>query len=289
MTGIVIGVDGSSGAAHALRWAVEEGRRHDWPVTAVLAWSYLDQHHVEPGSPFDPSYDDSAAKAALDAYLTAALGDDASTVAQLTVCDLPAPALLGAGEGADLVVVGARGLGGFKGLLLGSVSRQVIDHASTPVAVIHEHTEPGSQPPRVVVGTDGSPDALVAMRWAAAEAAAWDGVLEVVHAWHLPPIGGYLDGAPQFDADVIGDYAARTLADSVGQLDTSALTHPVKSTLAHDRPAGALLDAARGADVVVVGRRGLGKVAGFLLGSVSLRVVHHAPCPVVIVPDHHST
>jgi len=286
MTGIVIGIDGSAGAAKALQWAVDEGRARQWPVTAVLAWSYLDQHHPDAGATFDPAYDESAAKAALDTYLERVLGSDAGAVERLAVCDLAAPALLGAAADASLLVVGARGLGGFKGLLLGSVSRQIIDHAPCPVAVIREEHEPTGERPRVVVGTDGSTDALVAMRWAAEEAAARDGVLEVIHAWHLPAIGGYLDGAPQFDADVMEDYAARTLTESVAKLDTSGLSHPVEARLVHDRPAGALLDASRGADVVVVGRRGLGKVAGFLLGSTSLRVVHHASCPVVVIPGH---
>lgn len=286
MNGIVVGVDGSSGAANALKWAVQAGRRHQWPVTAVLTWSYLDQRHADPEAGFDPAYSDADARTALDAYLTAALGDEAAGVERMTVCDLAAPGLLGASKEADLVVVGARGLGGFKGLLIGSVSRSVLEHADVPVAVVHEPSGAAEVPPRVVVGTDGSPDSLTAVKWAASEAAACDGVLEVVHAWYVPAAGGFLDASPAYASDAISESAARTLAATVDALDAGALTHPIRSTLAHETPAAALLAAANGAEVVVVGRRGIGKLAGFLLGSVSNRVVHHAPCTVVVVPDH---
>ncbi|HET7720992.1 MAG TPA: universal stress protein, partial [Acidimicrobiales bacterium] len=137
MTGIVVGVDGSEGAATALRWAVEEGRIRGWPVTAVAAWALLDQRHVEPDAPFDPDYGADDAAAALAAHVSDALGPERSAlVSRRTVNDLPATALLQAAEGADLLVVGARGLGGFKGLLLGSVSQHCLHHAPCPVAVV---------------------------------------------------------------------------------------------------------------------------------------------------------
>lgn len=285
MTGIVVGIDGSEGATIALRWAVEEGERRGWPVTALLAWDYLDQPKLDPQAAFDPHYDETKASAFLDGHLVDVLGDGAAGVGRIVVNGKAAPALLDAAAGADLAVVGARGLGGFKGMLLGSVSRTVVEHAPCPVAVIHAGAaEAGSPdgPARVVVGTDGSPDALTAMRWAADAARARGAVLQVLHSWQQPLIGGYLDGAPQFDPVAIEDYARRTLDGAVAELDTDGLT--VEPLLVTSSSAQALLDAGEGAALVVVGHRGLNRLARFLLGSTSLRVAQHATCPVVLVP-----
>lgn len=285
MNGIVVGIDGSECGDIALRWAVEEGTLRGWPVTAVLAWDYLAQPKVDPDAPFDPHYDAGKAAEFLDAHLQQVLGDAAAGVATKVVNDKPAPALLDAGADADLLVVGARGMGGFKGALLGSVSRTVLEHARVPLAVVRTPAEGAPEPaapPRIVVGTDGSPDALTAMRWAADEARARGGVLVVLHSFQLPLVGGYLDGAPQFDPAEIEGYAARTLDDAVASLGADDLT--VEPQLISGSSAAALIDASADASLVVVGHRGLGRLAGFLLGSTSLRVTQHASCPVVVIP-----
>jgi nucleotide-binding universal stress UspA family protein len=136
---IVVGVDESAGAAAALRWAMTEAEARGWSPRAVLAWGYLDQHHATPGQSFDPAYGEADAQAALDAIVAEVVGSArAATVDRKLVNDLPARALLDASEGADLLVVGARGLGGFRGLLLGSVSQQCLHHATCSVAVVRE-------------------------------------------------------------------------------------------------------------------------------------------------------
>jgi nucleotide-binding universal stress UspA family protein len=134
---IVVGVDTSPGSAAALRWAAAEGRLRSAPVEAVLVWSLLDQH-PGPGAPrFDPHYDAATAEATLRDFCAATLGEDSGTNLSLrTVCDLPARGLLDAAAAAELLVVGARGVGGFRGLLLGSVSQQVVHHATCPVVVV---------------------------------------------------------------------------------------------------------------------------------------------------------
>src|SRR5919109_4643956 len=119
MADIVIGMDTSTGAAAALRWAVHEAEARDWAVTALLAWGLLDQHHAPPDERFDPGYTEADARDSLDAAIDAAVGTEAGEeIERRVVCDLPARALVAAAEGARLLVVGARGLGGFKRLLL---------------------------------------------------------------------------------------------------------------------------------------------------------------------------
>ena len=92
----------------------------DWSLTAVLAWGFLDQHHATIGAPFDPIYGEADAAAALQSIVAATVGTaTAAAIEQIVINDLPAAALLDASDGADLLVVGARGLGPVRRLLLG--------------------------------------------------------------------------------------------------------------------------------------------------------------------------
>ena len=101
MTDIVVGVDGSADAAHALAWGAQEAELHGWSLTAVLAWSWLDQHQPDPDAPFDPDYDERRAAEALDAYLVRDLGPRAAaSVGRQVVSDLPAAGLIAASAGA---------------------------------------------------------------------------------------------------------------------------------------------------------------------------------------------
>ena len=140
MTGVVVaGVDGSEGARRALKWAAEEARLRGARLRVVHVWSYLDQA----GEAFDPTYGDDDARRVLDEAVSE-LGDAAAEldIERLAVCDLPARALLDSANDAELVVVGARGMGGFKGLLLGSVSQQVAQHAACPVVIVPHRGDP---------------------------------------------------------------------------------------------------------------------------------------------------
>lgn len=286
MTGIVVGIDGSEGASYALQWAEHEAELHGWPITAVLAWGYLNQRHAA-GNEFDPEYGVGDARAALHAYVRRALGDDLREgFRERVVNELPAPALLEAGKGASLLVVGARGRGGFKGLLLGSVSQQCVHHAPCPIAVLRPTTETHADEDaasRVVVGIDGSETAQAALQWAVDEARVRGAALEVVHAWHTPYVAGY-PYVPAFDPDQFEASARAAIETALDRVDTTGLAQPIERLTPLGRAAPVLLDAAKGADVVVVGARGLGGFAGMLLGSVSHHLAHHATCPVVVVP-----
>lgn len=133
MERIAVGIDGSPGGDDALRWAIAEARRWEAQLEVVLAWSYLDQ----PTKEFHPDYGEKDARAALDAAMARVGGADGVDVV-LTCCnDLPTRALMDAAQRADLLVVGSRGLGGFKGLLLGSVSQQLSTHSPVPVVIVH--------------------------------------------------------------------------------------------------------------------------------------------------------
>lgn len=138
---------------------------------------------------------------------------------------------------------------------------------------------------RIVVGIDGSEGAATALAWAVEEAARRGATVEAVHAWSVPFVEPYPYAASAFEPEVF-EAAARTVLDeAVAGVDNDAGV-PIEKVPRCGTPALVLIDAAKGAELLVVGSRGRGGFSGLLLGSVSQQVSHHASCPVVIVPDH---
>jgi nucleotide-binding universal stress UspA family protein len=127
---VVVGIDGSEQSRRALAWAAEEAKLRGARLRVVHVWSYLAQTQA----PFDPTYGDDDAQRLLQ-EVAGGLSDEVE-VELVAVNDLPARGLLDSAGDADLLVVGARGLGGFRGLLLGSVSQEVVQRATCPVVVI---------------------------------------------------------------------------------------------------------------------------------------------------------
>lgn len=146
---------------------------------------------------------------------------------------------------------------------------------------------------RIIVGVDGSDGARVALEWAVGEARLRGARLVAVHTWQIPPLGAgvhpFGTGAGAFDPTLDADLLERVEAGAkqllereLAAVDLSGIE--VEKLVEARNPADALLDAARDADLLVVGTRGHGGFKGLLLGSVSQQASHHAPCPVVIVP-----
>lgn len=277
---IVVGVDESTGARDALRWAVAEGAIRQAEVLAVLAWGFLDQH-TDVLEKFSPDYTGADAEAALGRMIEEALSaEQASSVRRHVVCDLPARALLDSAVNADMLVVGARGLGGFGGLLLGSVSQHCVHHATTPTVIVRK----GSDDPTlgIVVGTDGSEHARRALTWAADEARRRRVPLTVVHGYQVLPVGAYPYSTMTIDPTLMPRAARQLVKNALEQIDTSGIDiTPISSP---GGAAQALLEYTDNAALVVVGSRGLGAFKRLLLGSVATQVVHHAPCSVAVIP-----
>lgn len=286
MNGIVVGVDGSPGAAKALAWAVREGKVRDLPVTAVLTWGLLDQHQAVIGPDFDSAYNRDAARTALRTYVHEAIGaEDFDRVQLLPVNDLPARGLLAEAADADLLVVGGRGMGGFKALLIGSVSHHCLHHAPCPVVVVHEAWTPSEQTPtRIVVAIDGSDNAHAALQWGVAQAQATNAQLDVVHVWDVPNAAGYPYVGVAFDPAPFEQTARKVLAEALVDADIATLDRLPTRTAIRGHAATAILDHAKDADLIVMGSRGLGGFKELLLGSTTQQVTHHSTCPVVVIP-----
>lgn len=137
---------------------------------------------------------------------------------------------------------------------------------------------------RIVVGIDASDTSRLALRWALEEGRLRQAAVEVVHTWHAPYAGVYPYNMPVLDPEIYEKAAKQVLDSAVDAEDTSGLPVPVERIVTAGGAANAILEAAKGANLVVVGSRGLGGFTGLLLGSVSHQVTHHAPCPVVVVP-----
>jgi nucleotide-binding universal stress UspA family protein len=138
---------------------------------------------------------------------------------------------------------------------------------------------------KIVVGIDGSEASKDALRWAVEDARARGAEVVALHAYEVPvPAPDAIPTAPVDLPALVVETHARALqlvTDLVDDVVGNAATVDVVPLAVEDAPARALLDAARDADLLVVGSHGLG-VSGLFLGSVSLECAHHAACPVLI-------
>lgn len=277
---VVAGLDGSDSSLRAVEWAAVEAERRGAVLRLV---------HAELPLPADVLDLTGMARNALHdeamAWVRKAVAA-AQEVAPAVEIDVhvkvstPAWLLEQESRAAALVVVGSRGLGGFTGLLLGSIAVALAGHAKCPVVVLRGE---GNELGPVVVGVNGSPENWFVLDRAFEEAEVRGVALVAVHAWR-PPL------------------ATARIAESVGvvwsELDTvrealvaqrlasCADRHPgveVKRHVVHGSAAHGLVERAAGACLLVVGSRGTGGLSGMLLGSTSQTVIRYAPCPVLLV------
>lgn len=282
---VLVGVDGSVSAQAALGWAAAEASFRHCPLHIVhtFTWPLI-------ADPFGLDLTESmhdGLQAAAGWILGEAVhqareaAPDVRVTAELFAAG-PAPTLLRQARGAELVVVGSRGAGGFRGLLMGSVSSTVAAHAPCPVIVVHPHRHgtafPASPTGRIVVGVDGSALSGAAIRFAFHEAVRRRVGITAVYA-AMPtrqhPSLRVPDIVEQVDRELFAEAmdSNRVLVPGIDVETKLVRTHPVQ----------ALIDEADSADLIVVGSRGRGGFAGVLLGSVSQAVLHHAACPVAVV------
>ncbi|GAA3816271.1 universal stress protein [Streptomyces phyllanthi] len=268
---LVVGTDGSEASLEAVGWAAEEAVRHDVPL------------HLLHAAARDRDVSDVISAASERAR------NDAPTV-RLSSEVLPADAasaLVAEGRNAFALVLGARGLGDLAGMLLGSVSLAVAARADCPVVVVrgaaeHRGTRFGS----IVVGVEEGEGSGTAVQFAFREVHVRRCRLVAVHAWSSP-FGAFT--APQ----TLSWHALEAHRRPPAQVLDDALRCPAEryrdaplSRRVVEGPARrVLLEAASGADLLVVGARRRQGHLGLQLGLINHAVLHHAPCPVAVVPQ----
>lgn len=186
-----------------------------------------------------------------------------------------------------LLVSGGRGRGGFRGLMLGSTSAQLVSHSKCPVIVARARASEGPHRGSVVVGVDGVENSQPALRFAFEEASLRGIGLTAVHAWHYPTSSRPGDpGAVVYDRDSTAEQEAH-LAEALAPCGDKFPNVEVDQRPVRGSAREVLLDEAKGAELLVVGSRGRGGFAGMLLGSTSQAMLRHAEAPVAVVHDVH--
>ena len=289
MTGLVVGVDGSPSSEEALAWALHEARLRKLPVRAVAVWwpsgEPAEVERLAELTSVAQLRDGVRAKlaATVDA-VSERSGSSGVTVSTEAVYGHPAQKLIHAADTDGLLVVGSRGLGGIRGTLVGSISLECAQYARGCVVVVRGEPPPEGRG-RVVVGVDGSTASLAALRFAADAAALRGGTLHVLHTWIAPYRAASMWSPPVHDIDESQAAAATTLRDSLSAGLGDAPAPRVEHTVLEGPAGPALVEAARDADLLVVGSRGRGGWKALLLGSVSMHCVTNASGPVVVVRE----
>ncbi|WP_333772235.1 universal stress protein [Streptomyces sp. IBSBF 3136] len=282
---ITAGVDGTEESLAALDWAAREAVRRGLPLRVVHVWRY----------------EESLATADRDTqhgWVSQGVREAVRTVSgrhpelEVTVDvreDGAARALTGAAAEAEMLVLGSRGHGRVVGFLVGSVGQQVIAEAARPVVLVRADDRPAAEAAGrdVVVGQHGGPeDSADALRFAFETAAARGATVRAVRAWTLPPVFAYSPGSLKLldDEGGLEPYERRGLAEAVRPWRERFPEVPVAEHVEMGSAAQVLLAAAAHAQLTVVGRRARRTAVGTRIGSVAYGVLHHAACPVAVVP-----
>lgn len=279
--GVVVGVDGSHTSRTALDWAARDAELRGVPLTVVHVLAPV-ATAVWIDVPVPRDFIESRNRRA-----TEIIGE--STRAVKASGGVPTrhyvlegsvvPMLVEMSKGADLLVVGSRGVGEMQGLLHGSVSAGLLHHAHGSIAVIRRDPAQSDPPPSapVVVGVDGSPASELAVGVAFEEASIRSIGLVAVHTW-LDRVGTI----PGLDWRNLRIEAEEILAERLAGWAEQCPDVRVERVVVESGPASQLIARSETAQLLVVGSHGRGGLGGLLLGSVGAAVAEGAQCPVIV-------
>jgi len=288
---IIVGVDGSEQSQAALDWALGQAElvgadlvlAHTWNpdsyATPAMAGAVPDM--IQAGALNDEA--EELAQAWLDDLVAATATRTIASVSGVLASGSPAGHILDLSAEATMVVVGNRGRGGLRSAVLGSTSQQIAHHAQCPVVVVRDSAATSAN--QVVVGVDGSPASLAALREAFAQAKLRGASLLMVHAWSTSFAGTLVNSGQDFDrvraSEVDEGWAL--LNQSLEELKATDQSVEIIERLEQASPAAAIIEASKEAVLTVVGSRGRGGFAGLVLGSVSGSVLAHADSAVMVI------
>ncbi|MFF2412172.1 universal stress protein [Streptomyces sp. NPDC058092] len=279
---VIAAVDGSSHSSEALDWAAREAVRRGLALVIVHA-----------RTPTRPAVRETQQRGA-EELLTRSVRRVCEIAPDLhpttlAPLDFPAAALTALSRDASLVVVGSRGLGGFRSLMLGSNSLATASMAKCPVVVIHsgpseeDEGEAAEAYPDIVAGVAADESSEAVLDFAFATAASRPGArLRIVHGWTM--FSSMLSGGPVFDRDAAAGAAARTLAElTAGRQERYPQVEVVREPVGGSA-ARTLVTASATAALTVIGRRKGGESLGLGLSPVAQTTLTHALGPVAVVP-----
>ncbi|MGV9452483.1 universal stress protein [Streptomyces sp. NPDC003635] len=291
---VVVGLDGSRESLAAADWAAREALRRGLPLRLVHAW----EGGAAPGESDLPELEAprywarrvlrSAMDRVNERYPQVYLSAD-------QVSRSPVDALLAEGDEAELLVLGSRAFSGLGGFMAGSVALATVARATRPVVLVRadqtladEHEPDGAGTPSahtpyrpVVVGVDPAHACEELLAFAFESAASRAAPLRVVHAWRLPYVPTALEAKAHREVRRAAERAVETVLAPWREKYPAVR---VEALVGEGRPAQGLLDAARDAGLLVVGRKVRPARIGTHTGPVAHAVMHHVRCPVAVVP-----
>lgn len=283
--GILVGVDGSPESLAAVRWAAGESTLRRRPVTLmhvvspiIVSWSI--EAVLSDYQAWQEANADNVIKIAEETLQTSIDDSFCPEVIIERRHDGVLTELTEASRNADMVVVGSRGLGQVGGVVLGSVSRNLLHHAQCPVTIVKDSVARiADRGLPVLLGIDGSPSSEAAIGFAFEEAARRRVELVALHAWSDVALFPFLG----MDWHKYEDQGHEILGERLAGWQEQYPDVTVRRRIVCDKPARWLIDESRHSQLVVVGSRGRGGISSMLLGSVSASVAESALAPVAVV------
>ncbi|MFK0237834.1 universal stress protein [Streptomyces vinaceus] len=286
---VTVGLDGSSEGFAAVAWAAREAVLREVPLHLV----HVEERHLTPAIPYPiAAFEAERSTGLLRTTADQLRGDHPGLEVTIERTRGRAGSLLSAAaDDSDLMVLGSRGLGGLKGFLAGSVSLAVVRSSRRPVVLVRADTTDASPAApaeqrggEILVGADlGHPNAPV-LAFAFQEAARRGATVRVVHGWSLPGPSVYAIVADPGIGETVGVQVAATLAELVRPLRKTYPDVQVIEEAVVGAAGAHLVEASKGAELVVVGRRRHPAPLGPHIGHVAHAVIHHSAAPVAVVP-----
>ena len=295
---VTVGLDGSRPSLAAARWAADEAQLLGLPLRLVHAWAWQLSGDAPPVDvTHHRHWAERVTEETADELRHRHPGLDITTE---QIPKLPVPALIGAAEQSEMLVLGSRGLSRLAGFLVGSVALDTVARAPAPVVLVRAdeadtadaktpkagEDAPAAQERRpIVVGLDLDHRTDPLLEFAFATAVRRKVPLRVIRACDLAPVYGWNPGVvePGLLERIQAD-EERALTEVLAPWRQKYPEAEVTGHVLPGRPAHHLVDAAAGAALLVVGRQMRERPFGARLGSVAYAVLHHAVCPVAVVP-----